>query len=111
MKFQPELEVKNHRSRADAKKAQKKAASTMAREGDSEACATLISDAQTAIDALEYDSGKAYDENLAALTQARCTRLYHMLPVHDRTVLRGLKGASLSNRLIPPRNCAFLAHT
>ncbi len=52
----------------DAYKTEKKtAADGMAQEGDSAACAQLISDAKDAIDALPYDETKTLDENKAAV--------------------------------------------
>ena len=42
---------------------QKSAADTLAQEGDSEGCLTLIAEAKAAIDALAYDEAKTLDEN------------------------------------------------
>ena len=56
------------------KKEQKTAADGKAQEGDSEACAKLITDAKAAIDALEYDATKSLDDN-KALVDAIITEL------------------------------------
>lgn len=62
-----DLLAANKEAFAAEQTAQKEAADALAKDGDSEASAKLITDAKAAIDALTYDEEKTLDENKAAV--------------------------------------------